>query len=100
MQTRSDPDDRHCQVVEIAEKRRRTDERVEILRMADVPEVHDDELVDEVVFTSPGVFSRLRRDALRVAPVRDHPHAARINALLDDSLLHRLADDDDPVGEA
>ena len=51
---------------------RRPDERLEVLGVADVPGVHDDEAVDEAVLARPRVVARLRRDLVGVDPVRDH----------------------------
>ena len=45
--------DDDAQVVEVAQERRGADEAVEILRVADVARVHDDERVDEPVLASP-----------------------------------------------
>ena len=39
------PDDENREIVEIAQKRRRADERIEVLRVADVPGMHHDELL-------------------------------------------------------
>ena len=97
---RAEAGDDDPQVVAVAEERRRADEAVEILRVADVAGVHDDEAADEIVLRGPLVVARLRRDRAGVDPVRDHAQPLRRRALGLESLAHRLADRDDPVGAA
>ena len=84
--------------LEVAEEGRGADERVEVLRVPDVARVHDDERIVEAVLARPGVVPRLRRELLRVDPVRDHLDAAGGRALRLEAQLHRLADRDDAVG--
>src|SRR5581483_7649788 len=55
----------------VAEERRRAHERIEVLRMADVAGVHDDEAVGEPVLPGPGVVLGRGLDRLRVDPVRN-----------------------------
>ena len=50
---RAEAGDHDPQVVAVAQERRRADEAVEILRVADVARVHDDEPPDEVVLLAP-----------------------------------------------
>ena len=73
--TRSEPCNHDSQVVEIAQKGRGADKAVQVLRVSDVPRVHDDELRDEPVPLRPLVLARLRGDRRRIHPVRDHSHA-------------------------
>ncbi len=96
--SRPEAGDHDRQVVAVAQKRRRPDEAVEILRVPDVPRVHDDELPDEAVLLGPRVVAGLRRDRARVDPVRDHAQPLRWSALLLEALAHGLPDRDDPVG--
>ena len=50
---RAGPDDHDPEVVEVAEQRGGANQRVEILRVADVAGVHDDEAVGEPVLARP-----------------------------------------------
>ena len=68
--------------------------------MADVPGVHDDEALRQLVPARPLVVVRLRHDARGVTPVRNHADALGRDALRGDALLHRLADHDHAVGGA
>ena len=86
------------QVLEIAQKRRRADQRVEILRVPDVPGVHDDELVVEPVLARPRVVARARLELRRVDPVRDHDDPIAGGALVASRSRIVLADRDDAVG--
>ena len=86
------------EVVEVAEERRRAYERVEVLRVADVAGMHDDELVDEAVRTRPVVVLRRRLYRVRVHPVRDDDDPLRQRSLLLEPLAHRLADRDHAIG--
>ena len=79
---RAEADDHDAQVVEVAQERRRADERVEVLRVTDVAGVHDDERRRRAVLARPGVVARLRRDRRRVDPVRDHADPIGRGALL------------------
>src|SRR4030095_12162376 len=65
--------------------------------MADVAGMHDDELLVETAATRPCVRLLPWREALRVDPVRDHPHALRWRARLLQSQAHRVANRDDAV---
>ena len=93
-------DEHDAEVVEVAQERAGTDERVEVLRVADVSRVHDREPCREAVRGRPRVVARLRGDAGGVDPVRDYPEALGSGALLLQAAPHRLADRDDPVGAA
>ena len=84
-------------VVEIAQERRGADERLDVLGVADVARVHDDEAVVEPLLAGPVVRRRLRRDPAGVDPVLDHAHALGRRSLLLQALAHRLADRHDPV---
>ena len=86
--------------VEIAEKRRRAHERLEVLGVADVARVHDDEVPRQAVVPRPRVVERLRRDRLGVDPVRDHANPIGRRAFLLEPLPHRVADRDHAVGAA
>ena len=70
------------QVVEIAKERRRANQRVEILRVADVAGVHDDEACRRA---RARATTRCRcgcgRESRRVDPVRDHDDPLRRRAL-------------------
>ena len=85
---------------EVAQERRCADERVEILRMADVARVHDDEPIVELVLGRPGVRARPGGQLGGVHPVRDHRDAIGGSAFLLEPLLHRVADRHDAVGAA
>ena len=96
---RAAADQHDPQVVEVAQERRRADQRVEVLRVADVAGVHDDELVDELVLARP---RRCRAGAARassmstqfgITTIRSPSRALRL-----EPLAHRLADRDDAVG--
>ena len=90
--------DHDPEVVAVAEEGRRADEAVEVLRVPDVPGVHDDEARHEVVLPAHslsrgcGVIARvstqfgITRSRSGGAPFASQP------------LAHRLADGDDPVG--
>ena len=95
---RTEPRDDDPHVCSVAKERRRAHEAVEILRVPDVARVHDDEPADEVVLPRPLVVPRLRRYRARVHPVRDHTEPLGRSALGLESLAHRLADRNDPVG--
>ncbi len=97
---RAAADDPHGEVVEVAQERAGPDQGVEVLGVADVPGVHDDEMPQQPVLARPGVVARHRHDRRGVAPVRDHADALGADALLLQPLLHRLADHDHPVGGA
>ena len=72
--------------------RRRVEQRRQILRVADVPGVHDDEAVDEPLLARPRIRALARRELLRVGPVRDHGDRVRLDALRDQPPAHPLAD--------
>src|SRR5438105_3167770 len=95
---RSSADDHHRKVFEVAEERRRADENVEVLRVADVARVHHDELVDEPVLASPFVLPWLRNDGRGVDPVGDDRDPLRLRSLLLQPPPHSLSDRDDAVG--
>ena len=92
---RADHDE--VQIVQVAEKRARSDQRLHVLGVADVARVHDDEALVQTISARPDVVPRLRGDAIRVDPVLDHAHAIGSRALLLQSAPHRLPDRDDPV---
>ena len=91
-------DDDDAKIFEVAKKRSRAHECLDVLSMADVAGVHDHETRIETVFARPTVQARLRCDAVGVDPVLDHAHAIRAGALLLEPATHRLADRDDAVG--
>ena len=66
--------------------------------MTDVARVHDDELPGQPVEPRPLVVRGLRRDRLRVHPVRNHPDAIGRSALRLQPAAHRVADRDDAIG--
>ncbi len=94
---RAEAGDHDAEVVAVPQERRGAHEAVEILRMADVARMHDDEPPVEAVLLGPGVVARLRRDRACVDPVRDHAQALGRRTLGLEPLPHRLADRDDPV---
>ena len=95
---RPEADHHDLEPLEVAEERRRADERVEVLGVPDVPRVHDDERVVDALLPRPRVLPRLRPELVRVDPVRDHRDPLGRRALLLEAQLHRLADRDDAVG--
>ena len=92
--TRAHADDRDPQVVEVAEERGGADERIEVLGMADVAAVHDDELLVETKPFCPVVPADGGREPLRVDPVRDHAHPPGWSSLLLEPKAHRVSDRD------
>jgi hypothetical protein len=86
--------------VEVAEKRARPDERVEILRVADVPRVHDDEPPGQPVLARPWVVAGHRVNARHVHPVRYHTNPLGPDTFLLEPLPHRVPDRNNPVGRA
>ena len=92
----ADDDDPH--VVEVAKEGRRPHEHVEVLCVADVPRVHDDERSDEPVLLCPLVVAGPRRRSLRVDPVGYDADALGRCALLLQSEPHRVADRHHTVG--
>ena len=90
-------DDENREVVEVTQERRRANERVEVLRMADVPGVHDDELLVHALLSRPVVGFVTRRQPLGVDPVRDHLHTLGRCTFLLETPAHRVADRNDPV---
>ena len=90
--------DHDLELVQIAQERRRTHERIEALRVPHVSGVHDHEAADQPVLARPLVVPRLRRENRRVDPVRNHANALRGRSLLDQPRSHGVADRDDPVG--
>ena len=95
--SRTQPHDQDDEVFEIAQAVGGADERVEILRVADVSRMHDDELAGEAVLRRPRVVVRLRANLRDVDPVRDHPDPLRRSAFRLEARPHRLADGDDAV---
>jgi hypothetical protein len=97
---RTGADHHEAQPVEIPQEGRCAYEQVEVLRVADVPRVHDDERVRKLVLPRPRVVLRRRLQLVRVDPVRDHLDAVAAHTLLDQAPPHRLADHDDAVRPA
>ena len=97
---RAEADHDDPESIQVAQERRGPHERVEILRVADVPGVHHDEGAVEALLRRPGVVPRLRHELGRVDPVRDHLDPLGGSALLLEPQLHRVADRDDTVGTA
>ena len=87
------------EVVEVAQERCRADEVVEVLRVADVARVHDDEPVDEPLFARPG---RCHAAPATIAVVSTQFGITVIRSgarpLRHEPLAHPLADRDDVVG--
>ena len=94
---RAEADDRHSEIVQIAKVRRRDDQRVEVLGMADVARVHDYEPAVEPGRARPFVALRTRRDRGGVDPVRDHDDALGRGSLGDQPLAHPFPDRHDRV---
>ena len=63
-----------------------------------LPECMTTNFPEQPVEPRPWVVERLRRDRLRVHPVRDHPDAIGRSALLLQPAAHGVADRDDAVG--
>src|SRR5207244_3893721 len=93
-------DDRDDEVVQVAEKRRRPDESIEILCMTDVAGMHDDERFREIVLSRPLVVLRRGRDCGSVDPVGNDGDALRKCTLLHESPTHRVPDGNDAVRAA
>ncbi len=96
--TEADHDD--LESIEIAEQSCRSHERLDPLGVADVPRVHHDEVVDELVLAGPRVVARLRRYLRRVDPVRNHDDPLGPGSFGDEPRAHRLSDRNDSIGPA
>ena len=94
------PDHDEADVLEIAQEGGGAHEHVEVLRIAHIPRVHDDELVDQAVLAGPGVVLRARHQFVGIHPVSNHHDPLGCHALRDQPRLHRLADRNDAVGIA
>jgi hypothetical protein len=95
---RPEADDRHPEIVEVAQQGRGREEDVEVRRVPDVAGVHHGEQAREPVIPNPTVVASLRRDRLGVDPVRDHADLIWRRSLGDQALAHPVADRDDVVG--
>ena len=80
--TGPEPDHDDPERLEVAQERRRANERVEVLGVTDVARVHHDERVVEPLLRRPGVAAWLWRELRRVDPVRDHLDARGVGTLL------------------
>ena len=98
--TRAGSDDCDHEIVEIPQERRGAHQRVEVLRVADVPGVHDHEPVCQARVLRPRIVLGERGQPRRIDPIRDHPHTVGRRALLLEPLAHRLPDRDEPVRAA
>ena len=85
--SRTEADHYDLESIEIAEPSCRSHERLDPLGVADVPRVHHDEVVDELVLARPRVVARLRRYLRRVDPVRNHDNPLGPGAFGDEPVL-------------
>ena len=58
--SRTAPDQDDAEIVQVAKERGGPNQRIEVLRVPDVPRVHDHELVGKTVLASPGVVAWAR----------------------------------------
>jgi len=70
------------------------DQRVEVVRIAEVARIHATEGAVQACFRGKTLAGFVVRVELApVGPVVDHPHSPGIDALLDYAFLHRAAED-------
>ena len=94
----AEPDDGDDEIVEVAQKRGRADKVVEVLSVADVPRMHNDEPVDEILGARPVGLTRPWLYRGGIDPVRDDSDVVRRAPFSNEALRHPLTDRDNVVG--
>ena len=96
--TGTEPDDQDGQIVEITQERGGANEVVQVLSVADVARMHNDEPIRQVLRPRPVVLTRAGHDCGSVDPVGNDRDPLGRGALCDEPLAHAVADRHDVVG--